>query len=149
MALICAEKESQLFKNMKYLPVVVIDIIKSYVPNIVYMFLNKEYYFKYHELFTSYISNKNMENYIRQTVRQDHAFVFNIILTEKFVLWIKMTKYLYRDSIYANYLLFLKSYALEYDSFECNNLISRLLTNLGLSKNQHKKNIVRNIRWKT
>ena len=59
-----------------------------------------------------------------------------------------MKKYLYRDCIYANYLLFLKSYALEYDSLECNNLISRLLTNLGLSKNQHKKNIVRNIRWK-
>jgi hypothetical protein len=133
---------------MKYLPAVIIDIIKEYVPNIVYMFLNRENYVKYHHLFLKYISNKNMEQYIRQTVRQDHAFVFNLILVENFVWWLKMKKYLYRDCIYANYLLFLKSYALEYDSLECNNLISRLLTNLGLSKNQHKKNIVRNIRWK-
>jgi len=139
--------ESNLFKHFRVLPIVIIDIIESFVPNIVYMNLNKEYYYKYHSLFTKYINPKLLEQYIRTTIRQDNDFVFKQILMENYVWWLKMKKYLYRDSIYANYVLFLNSYCLEYDSFKCKNQISDLLKELGLSKNQHKKNIVRNIRW--
>ena len=142
-----SNNESNLFQHFQLLPVVIINIIESYVPNIVYMNLNKEYYYKYHSLFTKYINPKLIEQYIRTTVRQDNEFVFNQLLIENYVWWLKMKKYLYRDSIYANYVLFLNFYCLEYDSFKCKKLISELLQELGLSKNQHKKNIIRNIRW--
>ena len=61
--------------------------------------------------------------------------------------WFNMKKYLYQDSIYANYIYFLKTYCVENKSTKCKQLIDLLLLNLGLSKNQHKKNIIRNIRW--
>ena len=53
-----SKNESNLFKQFRVLPIVIIDIIESYVPNIVYMNLNKEYYYKYHNLFTKYINPK-------------------------------------------------------------------------------------------
>ena len=45
-----------LYKGVKKLPVVIIDIISKYVPNIVYMWLNREYYYKYHHLLSTYMN---------------------------------------------------------------------------------------------
>ena len=148
--MICnTERENRviLYKGVKKLPVVIIDIISKYVPNIVYMWLNREYYYKYHHLLSTYMNQKVREQYIRQIVRKDDYFVFNQLLLENYSWWLKMTKYLHKDGIYANYLMFLNYYCLEYDSLKCKELITNLLTELGLSKNQHKKNIIRNIRW--
>jgi len=142
------ENMTSLYKDVRKLPVVIIDIISNYVPNIVYVWLNREYYFKYHHLLSKYMNQKNREQYIRQIVRKDDYFVFKQLLLENYSWWLKMTKYLHKDGIYANYLMFLNFYSLEYDSFKCKELITNLLKELGLSKNQHKKNIVRNIRWK-
>jgi hypothetical protein len=136
------------YKGVRKLPVVIIDIISKYVPNVVYMWLNKEYYYKYHHLLSTYMNQKVREQYIRQIVRKDDYFVFNQLLIENYSWWLKMTKYLHKDAIYANYLMFLNFYCLDNDSFECKELITNLLKELGLSKNQHKKNIIRNIRWK-
>ena len=82
-------------------------------------------------------------------VRQDNDFVFNEILKENYNRWIKMKKYYYKDCIYLNYLIFLESYAIESESAKCRKLIGELLKELGLSKNQHKKNTIKYIRWKT
>ena len=136
------------YKGIKRLPIVLINIISKYVPNIVYMWLNREYYYKYHNLLSKYMNPKVREQYIRQIVRKDDYFVFNQLLIENYSWWLKMTKYLYKDAIYTNYLMFLNFYCLDNDSFECKELITNLLKELGLSKNQHKKNIIRNIRWK-
>jgi hypothetical protein len=136
------------YKGIKKLPIVLINIISKYVPNIVYMWLNREYYYKYHNLLSKYMNPKVREQYIRQIVRKDDYFVFNQLLIENYSWWLKMTKYLYKDAIYTNYLMFLNFYCLDNDSFECKELITNLLKELGLSKNQHKKNIIRNIRWK-
>jgi hypothetical protein len=142
------ENMTCLYKGIRKLPVFIIDFISKYVPNIVYVWLNREYYFKYHHLLSKYMNQKNREDYIRQIVRKDDYFVFNQLLLENYSWWLKMTKYLHKDGIYANYLMFLNFYSLEYDSFKCKELITNLLKELGLSKNQHKKNIIRNIRWK-
>ena len=108
--MICnTERENRviLYKGVKKLPVVIIDIISKYVPNIVYMWLNREYYYKYHHLLSTYMNQKVREQYIRQIVRKDDYFVFNQLLLENYSWWLKMTKYLHKDGIYANYLMFL------------------------------------------
>ena len=135
-------------KNMDNLPVELVLIVSSYIPAAAKIFLNKELYFKYHYLFRDYINRKQLENYIRTTIRQDNDFVFKQILIENHQKWLNMKKYLYQDCIYANYIYFLKTYCVENQSTKCKELITNLLEELGLSKNQHKKNIIRHIRWK-
>ena len=148
------ENEKTLFQNMNNLPIELCLLIKSYVSCTVYIGLNKEYYFKYHHLFHNLINKRQLETYIRTMIRQDNDFVFVQLLMENHKWWLKMTNYIYRDSIYAHYLVFLQAYCLEYDSFKCKTTINDLFVNLGLkkelglSKNQHKKNITRNIIWK-
>lgn len=145
-----SKKPEDFFKNMDKLPEVLVDIIYSYIPTKVTTFFNKTNYLKQRHILSDYIKhNGQMENYIRAMVRQDNDFVFNEILKENYNRWIKMKKYYYKDCIYLNYLIFLESYAIESESAKCRKLIGELLKELGLSKNQHKKNTIKYIRWKT
>jgi hypothetical protein len=137
------------FKNINKLPDELIDLIKSYTPEIVFIFLSKEYYLEKHYLIKKYINKRHIENYIRCMIRQDNDFVFGQMLVENWKRWINMKKYYYKRSIYSNYLNFLEEYCLENYSTRCRKLITILLEEQGLSKNQHKKNILHYIRWKT
>jgi len=145
---IFSNNSTHFFKNMDNLPAELVLIVSSYIPESAKIFLNKELYFKYHHLFRDYINRKQLENYIRTTIRQDNDFVFKQILIENHQKWLNMKKYLYQACIYANYIYFLKTYCVENQSTKCKELIANLLEELGLSKNQHKKNIIRDIRWK-
>jgi hypothetical protein len=139
---------SKYFQNINYLPKDLYLIINSYIPAIAKISLSKELYMKYHHFFKGLINRRELENYIRTIVRQDHDFVFNQLLQENYNKWFNIKKYLYQDCIYANYIYFLKTYCVENQSTKCKEIINILIKELGLSKNQHKKNIIRNIRWK-
>jgi len=136
------------FQNIDNLPKELSLIVSSYIPAIAKISLSKELYAKYHYLFKGCINRKQLENYIRMIVRQDHDYVFNQLLQENYNKWFNIKKYLYQDCIYANYIYFLKTYCVENQSTKCKELINSLIQELGLSKNEHKKNIIRNIRWK-
>ena len=136
------------FQNINNLPKELYLLVSSYIPAIAKISLNKELYAKYHHLFKASIGRLKLENYIRATVRQDNDFVFNQLLQENYNKWFNIKKYLYQDCIYANYIYFLKTYCVENQSTKCKEKIDNLIQELGLSKNQHKKNIIRNIRWK-
>ena len=89
-----------------------------------------------------------MEKYIRKTILLDHNFVFERMLVENYNRWLIMSKYLYKECIYANYLIFIESFCVENRSKKCQQLIIDLIEKLGLSKNKYKKNLIRNIQWK-
>jgi hypothetical protein len=145
-----SSKLEDLFKNVDKLPYELLDIIYSYVPKKVTAFLNKTNYIKEHQFITNnIINNGKMEIYIRIMIRQDNDFVFNQLLKENYTRWVIIKNYYYKDCIYANYLIFLESYAIENQSTKCRKLLGELLKELGLSKNQHKKNTIKYIRWKT
>lgn len=147
---IFSDKSADLFKNINILSEVLVDIIYSYVPKEVTVFLNKSNYLKEHRFITNnIINNGEMENYIRAMIRQDNDFVFNQLLKENYKRWLIVKKYYYKDGIYLNYLIFLETYAIENQSTKCRKLIGELLKELGLSKNQHKKNTIKYIRWRT
>ena len=82
-------------------------------------------------------------------VRRDYAFVFKQILKENSQKWLDLKNYYYQEYNYSNYLYFLSSYCIDNDSPKCRYLINELFNELGISKNQHKKNIRRHISWKT
>ena len=136
------------FQNLNKLPIEIIDIIKKYMPRLTFVFLNKEYYIKYHYLFTESIKSKS-ENYIRTMIRQDNDFVINNLFYESSIKWISMHNYYYKDCIYMNYLYFLLHYSIDNDSEKCVKLLNNLIKELGFKKNQHKKKTIRYIRWKT
>ena len=136
-----------LFKNINILPLEFVLIIGSYIPAITKMPLNREFYIKNHYLFIHYINKKNMEKYIRHTAILDNNYVFERLLVENYERWLFMKKYLYKECIYANYLIFIESFCAENRSRKCQQLIINLTEKLGLSKNKHKKNLIRNIRW--
>jgi hypothetical protein len=135
--------------NIKLLPDELEDIVYSYIPKSITIFLTKKKYIEQHHLIRSFINKKNIENYIRSMVRQDNDFVFKLLLSENYNRWLNMKKYYYKECIFANYLIFLESYAIDNDSKKCRNLIINLFEEEGLSKNRHKKNTIKYIRWKT
>ena len=137
------------FKNIDRLPMEIADIIQSYIPISVTMFLTKTNYTNNHNIIRTIINKRNIEQYIRSIVRNDHYFVFKQLLTENYTRWVNMKQYYYKESIYTNYVYFLQAYAVENESTKCVEVINDFFEEQGLSKNQHKKNIIRYIRWRT
>lgn len=138
--------ENKLFYYIYYLPDELIDIIKEYLPVFITVFLNKELYFKNHMFIRKMIIN--YESYIRFTVRSDNDFVFNEICKENFKKWLFIKKYNYKTMIFSNYIYFLLYYCIENNSCKCREIINYKLKEHGLYEKQHKKNIIRHIRWK-
>ena len=144
-----SNNKKDFFKNVDKLPEQLISIIYSYVPKIVTTFLTKENYLRDHHLIRNFVDKRKIEQYIRCMVRQDNDFVLKQLLVENYRRWLDMKKYYYRESIYSNYINFLESYAIDNDSSKCRKIIQELFEEQGLSKNQHKKNTIKYIRWKT
>jgi hypothetical protein len=136
-------------ENVEKLSYELIDIIYSYIPKSVIIFLTREKYIKEHYLLRSFINKRYIEQYIRTMVRQDNDFVFNLLLVENYNRWLNMKKYYYKECIYGNYINFLESYAIDNKSLKCRKIIINLFEEQGLNKNQHKKNVIRYIRWTT
>jgi len=109
--------------------------------------LSKANYELYHKSIRAHIISGQMENYIRDMVRRDNIFVFNYIVKENYKRWLTIKKYRYNSTVFANYIYFLQNFCITNESANCRNAVEELLKTLGLSKNQHKKNIVINKRW--
>jgi hypothetical protein len=136
-------------ENVDKLAFELVDIIYSYIPKSVTIFLTQKNYIKEHYLLRNFINKRYIEQYIRTMVRQDNEFVFNLLLVENYKRWLNMKKYYYKECIYGNYVNFLESYAIDNKSLKCRRLIINLFEEQGLNKNQHKKNVIRYIRWTT
>jgi len=137
-----------LLSRIAKLPDEMIDIIKSYIPITTLRLLDKSNYELHHKYIRQSIPYNLYETYVRSMVRKDYDYVFRNILDENFDRWLKIKKYQYQDTIFLNYLYFLKCYCIENQSMNCKNVIDKYLELSGLDKNQHKKNISRSIRWR-
>jgi len=135
-----------ILKKINALPDDIIKNIKQFISKKVLVFLNKTNYLLYHFTIKQYIIN--YENYIRDTIRRDNDFVFDKILIENYKKWIIIKKYTYKNIIFNNYLNFTNHYCIENESTKCKKILLDFMKEHGLSKNQHKKNIVKHIRWK-
>jgi len=141
------EREKKALTLIQQLPSELSQLIREYIPEIVFVFLTKKAYTENHFIVKRYIQKDQYENYIRNTIRQDNDFVFLSIMRENFEKWIFYKRYTYRMTIFSNYIYFLLEYCIENKSDNCKNIINDFLNKSGLSKNQHKKNTHKNIRW--
>jgi hypothetical protein len=137
-----------LFSINNLLPSEIILLIKDYIPISILVFLNKTNYDLYHSLYLKK-NVVNYEKYIRYMIRRDNSFVFETIMKEKYKKWLLIKDYAYKNLVFKNYLYFIIHYCIDNDSNNCRTIISNFLKELGLCKNQHKKNIVKHIRWKS
>jgi hypothetical protein len=130
------ENEIEALRRTNRLPFELVDIIQSYVNPIAFVFTNKTNYVKYHSCIKPIIIKaKKFENYIRDIVRRDNAFVFDYILKENCLKWFHDYKYyVYQNITYKNYIYFLLDFCIEHDSNKCRVTINTHLDELGLSK---------------
>jgi hypothetical protein len=135
-----------LIDKINKLPHELINLIKEYIPKKNLLFTNKENYKLYHFIIRNYI--RNYENYIRDTIRRDNYFVFNMILKENYTKWCEIKQYIYKNMVFLNYVYFIINYCIENESTNCRNVINIFFKEHGLGKNPHKKNVIRYIRWK-
>jgi hypothetical protein len=120
-----------------------LDVIYLYIPERVTIFLTKENYVNNHYKVKGMVKRDMLENYIRSMIRQDNDFVFQHLLVENSRIWINMKKYNYRRAVYLNYLYFVEAYCIENESSKCREKLIQFFIEQGLSKNRHKKNIVK------
>ena len=140
-----------LLLSINQLPQELKDTIFEYVRPVVLQTLNKSYYLLHHASIKHYLCNvkHQYDNYVRDIVRRDNSFVFNQVLQENYKHWLHFHNYHYKEKNYINYLYFLMDYCLLYDSNKCKELIqSALYGSNVVSKNQHKKNLVKIIKRK-
>lgn len=145
-----SKNSKQLLNNIDKLPNEIVSLIETYVPTTKKLFWNKALYEVNHKLLLQYlfIHNKNIEEYIRSIIRKDHDYVFSRLLVDNLDKWTNLRNYLNKDCIYMNYLVFLNSYCVDHDSQKCLQLLNPIIEKLGFSKNQHKKNLIKYIKWK-
>jgi hypothetical protein len=135
-----------IIQNINDLPPELIDIIKEYIPKHILVFTNKQNYILYHKEIKSVIPM--YENYIRDIIRRDNIFVFEFVLRVNYKRWINIKNYDYKGIIFNNYMSFIQFYCLDNSSDKCKSFMFLFTTENGLCKNQHKKNIIKHIRWK-
>jgi len=137
------------FILIKQLPTDIFYIIKEFLPISITVFLNKDLYIKNHKIVKRYISKNSYENYIRNMIERDNSFVIQQLMNENFERWYKFKNYLDKNICYYNYIYFLIEFSIINNSIDCMKKLKSHLLNTGLSKNQHKKNAIKSIRWIT
>jgi hypothetical protein len=80
-------------------------------------------------------------------IRRDNYFIFDKIVGENVNKWINHRQYRYKNMIFSNYIYFILHYCIENDSDNCRQIMMKELSKRDLSKNLHKKNVVRYIKW--
>jgi len=137
---------NDLFIKINELPDELIRLIKEYIPGNKFVFVNKDNYLQYHYLLKKKILK--YESYIRDMINRDCIFVFENIVRENYEKWIDNKNYIYKNIFFKNYIYFIIYFCIENHSSKCHVFITEFVKQLGLCKNQHKKNIVKYIRWK-
>jgi len=141
------KNNNDIFYYIDKLPFYLINEIKKYISNKSLIFINREKYINTHYLIRESIPNIKFETYIRNILYRDFDFVFNQIIQENYLNWFQIKNYIYKNVVYKNYIYFIKGFCIENNSEKCRIIINDFLEKLGLCKNQHKKNIIKHIRW--
>lgn len=134
---------------LQKMPEDIVRVVSEFLPIKTIMWLNKSFYIKYHKNVRSMIAPKLYDNYIRDMVRLDNSFVFKFIAKENIMRWICNKNIVYKNVSYPDFLSFLNDFTINNNSTNCRNLLKTIFDEMGLSKNQHKKNRYVNIRWRT
>lgn len=133
-------------KQISDLPDDIIRLIKEFIPVNKLVFLNKTFYNLYHHTIRKSIPL--YDNYVRDIIRRDNQFVFEMVLRENINSWLKNKQYIYKNMVFNNYVYFIMNFCIENNSERCRELLLEFLSKRDLSRNLHKKNVVKYIKWR-
>ena len=138
------EKESNTLTRINKLPHEMANEIYSFIPSGIKLFLSQTLYKKYHILLKKYIIKPDQyENYLRHIIRNDYNVVFQRVINENGIHWLKYKKQIYKNTVFTNYIYLLEKLCIDFESTNCRNVLNDFLYKSGFSKNQHKKNMVK------
>lgn len=99
------------------------------------IFLNKNNYKKYHRYLINYIKPENYLYYIKYTIENNLVFVFNQLLDEMFLKWIKMKHLYFNNKLYPNMIkLILNEFCDSNNNIEIINLIQNKINFYSINK---------------
>ena len=134
------------FDMINNLPNDIIEYIFSLISLRNKIFLTKLYYNKYNRYIDDFISDNNIESYIRDIVRKDYIFSFKTIFYRNLSHWMLMTNYPYsKNIVFNNYLAFLKYYAEKNSSSKCFIFINKHYKSDNSKSHKYKSS--KNIKW--
>lgn len=133
-------------EKINELPQDIVELIKEFIPYDKLVFLNKEYYNKYHFILKNHISNST--SFIKEMIKRDNYFVFEQLIRENFDMWLCNKQYLHKNMMFNNFIYFVLHYSIENESYNCKEIIINNLLKRDLCKNLHKKKVVKYIKWK-
>ncbi len=134
-------------ENLNKMPADIIYEIYQFIPDEKLIFTNKENYNKLHPLVYNLIPKRFTENYIRDIVSRDNSFVFYYIIRERYQSWTKIKDYCFKNTVYPDYTCFIAHFCIMNESTKCKNIFYEYIQEQGFTVNQHKKNVVKHIRW--
>lgn len=140
------ENEKCNLNKINKLPENIVNIIFEYLPVKSLLFTQKDIYIKNHKILKNYINN--YESYIRDIIRRDNDFVFEVLLNDNIKSMIEKKNYYYNNMIFANKFYFIRHYCIENQADNCNKIIFKYSQQFDLCKNLNKKKIIKYIKWK-
>lgn len=116
----------------------VLGVIKSYIPTEKLVWLTKNDYIKHHTVIKRLILPNQYDDYLRDIVKHDCAFVFERILCEQFDKFHAWKHFDYNYVRYNSYLSYLREYANKNGSIKCVKIIDEIAHEKGFSKKWYK-----------
>lgn len=161
---------------MENLPDELINIIKEYLPKNVLFYTSKnnfeQYYINFRLFNLSQVLDKkinilNIENdyfikknylmflksnyisnnqYMNMVIRNDHDYILNSVLKNKYKHWKNIRNYYYKNNKYPSYIVFLEALCIKYNSNKCR-IVIRDMVDSKLRKKRYKKIKTFTNRW--
>lgn len=116
----------------------VLGIIWTKLPVEFKMCIDRTTYITNHSLIRPRIAKEDYLKYVLDMVNNDYAFVFGLILKERFMSFHNWKRYIHEGQTYPSFLLFLLDYACSKNAMKCIEAIRTAANNNGFGANWYK-----------
>ena len=120
----------------------VLNIIFEFIPPSVKFSLNKQLY-KINER-----KIPKLDTFLRNIIRLDYPFVFEYYLVNKYKKWRKITRWIYKNMIFHNYVEYSRYLCIIYESSKCKKILLTHEKKINPQRKKKYKRIgIRSTRW--
>ena len=120
----------------------VLNIIFEFIPSFIKFSLNKQFYN------TSQRTIAMPDTFIRNVIRYDYPFIFEYHLVKRYQKWRKISRWIYKNMVFHNYVEYVRHLCIEYESSKCKKKLITYEKRINPQKKKKYKRIgIRNTRW--
>ena len=105
------------------------------------VFLNHDYYKKYH----SALIIPRYDSFLRNIIRKDYHLIFERHLSQRYDGWWRLKQWIYKDMKFYNYVEYLRWFSLNHNCQKCRSVIENMIhQKQSYAKKKYKKVRIRN-----